>query len=317
MGWTEPKVYAVQHLENDIVAVSRSGGIFTALSDHILSRGGVVYGCVLTDDFEAIHARAEDESGRNEMRGSKYIQSKLGDTFKSVKTDLDTGREVMFSGTSCQIAGLKKFLGKEYVNLFCVDIVCHGVPSTTVWRKYLAWQEQRAKAKAVSVDFRNKRDYGWRAHIETIDFDNGKSVSSPIFRNLFYGHTVLRPSCYECPFKSVMHPGDVTIADYWGIEKAAPEFDDNRGVSLVLVNNENGFNFFQAVKDNLRWKKTQLEESMQPPLQAPFPKPKSRELFWKDLKSKDFSYVANKYAGAGTISKIKELLKRVKRKLSK
>lgn len=317
MGWKEPKVYAVQHLKKDIVAVSRSGGIFTALSDHILSKGGAVYGCVLTADFKAVHVRTEDEAGRNTMRGSKYIQSKLGDTFKSVKIDLEAGYEVLFSGTSCQVAGLKKFLGQEYTNLFCVDIVCHGVPSTVVWKKYLVWQEQRAKAKVVSVDFRNKKDFGWHSHIETLNFDNGKKVSSSIFRNLFYGHTILRPSCYECPFKSVMHPSDITIADYWGIEKAAPEFDDDKGASLVLINNENGFNVFEAVKDNLRWKETRLEDSLQPPLKAPFPKPKDRGQFWQDFQSKNFGYVTKKYARVGLMNKIKGLLRKVKQKILK
>lgn len=129
MNWKQPKVYAVRHKDEATRAASRSGGIFTALSDQVLSNGGVVYGCVLTDEFDAVHIRTDNEEDRNRMRGSKYIQSKLGDTFKSVKTDLDAKRSVLFSGTSCQVAGLKRYIGKEYDNLFCVDIVCHGVPS--------------------------------------------------------------------------------------------------------------------------------------------------------------------------------------------
>lgn len=249
------------------------------------------------------------------MRGSKYIQSKLGDTFKSVKSDLEIGRAVLFSGTLCQVDGLRSFLGKEYTNLFCIDIVCHGVPSTVVWKKYLRWQEKSVYARVVKVDFRNKNDFGWRAHVETLTFDNGKQVSSPIIRNLFYGHTILRPSCYRCPFKSVVHPSDITIADYWGIEKAAPEFDDDKGVSLVLVNSEKGINIFDAVKERLKWRKTKLEDSLQPPLKAPFPEPDNRETFWKDLQSKKFQYVANKYAEAGTLNKMKRFLKKAKRKI--
>ena len=133
MNWKQPKVYAVKHKDEATRAASRSGGIFTALSDRALSDGGVVYGCILTDDFSAVHIRAENTEERNRMRESKYIQSKLGNTFKNVKLDLDTGKRVLFSGTSCQVAGLKRYLGKEYNNLFCVDIVCHGVPSKKVW----------------------------------------------------------------------------------------------------------------------------------------------------------------------------------------
>lgn len=317
MNWEKPKVYAVKHKDEEIRAASRSGGIFTALSDLILADGGIVYGCVLTENFTAVHIRAESIAERNRMRGSKYIQSKLGDTFKNVQEDLEDGKSVLFSGTSCQVAGLKQFLKKEYNNLFCVDIVCHGVPSTAVWKSYLHWQEQKNNGKAVKVDFRNKKDFGWHDHVETIEFENGKSASSRVFRNLFYGHMILRPSCYECPYKSVMHPGDITIADYWGIEKAAPEFDDNNGVSLVLVNNEAGENAFERVKNKLAWKQTELKDSMQPPLKAPFPKPENREQFWRDFQNKPFEYVAKKYGGIGLKNDVKTFLRKIKRKIKK
>lgn len=256
-----------------------------------------------------------ETNGRNQMRGSKYIQSKMGDTYKKVQEDLNAKREVLFSGTSCQVAGLKHFLGKDYDNLICIDIVCHGVPSPVVWDKYLRWQEHKNHGKVVKVDFRNKKDFGWKDHVETIWFDNGKNVSSPIFKNLFYGHMALRPSCYECPYKSIMHPGDITIADYWGIEKAAPEFDDNKGVSLVLVNNEKADSIFENVKIELKWKSTRIEDSMQPPLKAPFPKPEGREQFWNDVNDKSFSYIARAYGDNGTANYIKKVLRRAKRKI--
>lgn len=151
---------------------------------------------------------------------------------------------------------MKCFLGKNYDNLICLDIVCHDVPSSVAWDKYLKWQEQRNHGKVIRVDFRNKKNFGWRKHIETLWLDNGKSVNGSIFKNLFYGHMILRPSCYRCPYKSVMHPGDITIADYWGIEEAAPEFDDNKRVSLVLVNNNRAQKIFNTVKAVLEWKST-------------------------------------------------------------
>lgn len=315
MNWKQLKVYAVKHKNEATRAASRSGGIFTALSDQVLLEGGVVYGCVLTENFAAVHVRAENTEDRNRMRGSKYIQSKMGDTFKNVKEDLDSGRSVLFSGTSCQVAGLKQFLVKEYENLFCVDIICHGVPSKKVWDAYLRWQEQKKHLKITDIDFRNKKDFGWHAHVETLYFENGKFISSRIFKNLFYGHTVLRPSCYECPYKSVMHPGDITIADYWGIEKAAPEFDDNKGVSLVLVNNENGEKVLEQVKGQLFWKRTKLEDSLQPPLKAPFPKPENREQFWNDFNNKSFGYIAKKYGGYGLKNNVKTFFRKIKRKI--
>ena len=311
MNWKQPEVYAVKHKDEATRAASRSGGIFTALSDQVLSNGGVVYGCVLTDEFDAVHIRADNEEDRNRMRGSKYIQSKLGDTFKSVRADLDAQKSVLFSGTSCQVAGLKRYLEKEYDNLLCVDIVCHGVPSQRVWDEYLHWQERKHHSKIINVDFRNKKDFGWRDHVETLCFENGDSASSRVFKNLFYGHMVLRPSCYECPYKSVMHPGDITIADYWGIEKAAPEFDDNKGVSLVLINNEAGEKAFEKVKESLVWKQTKLEDSLQPPLKAPFPKPKNREQFWSDFQNRPFEYIAKLYAGYGIKNKLKNRFRKI------
>lgn len=122
-------------------------------------------------------------------------------------------------------------------------------------------------------------------------------------------------TCYECPYKSIMHPGDITIADYWGIEKAAPEFDDNKGVSLVLVNNEKADSIFENVKIELKWKSTRIEDSMQPPLKAPFPKPEGREQFWNDVNDKSFSYIARAYGDNGTANYIKKVLRRAKRKI--
>lgn len=317
MNWNKPEVFAVQHKDEKVRASSRSGGIFTALSDYVLEQDGVVYGCVLTEGFEAVHVRADSTHVRERMRGSKYIQSRMNDTYKNVKYDLEAGRNVLFSGTSCQVAGLKGYLRREYENLLCIDIVCHGVPSPKVWKAYLAWQEKKNRSKVKKVDSRNKKDFGWREHIETLYLSNGQTVNSKAFTTLFYGHSILRPCCYECPYKSVTHPGDITIADYWGIEKAAPEFDDNKGVSLTLINNEKGKEFFDAIKDQVKCKETRLEDSMQPPLIAPFPEPENRMNFWVDFENRNFDYIVKKYGGKGIKNKIKNALRRIKRKLIK
>lgn len=295
-----PQVYAVQHKNHNIRMNSRSGGFFTAISDKFIGNGGVIYGCVLDDKFDAVHIRATTAEERNKMRGSKYIQSDTTGIFSCVLQDLKKDIPVLFTGTSCQIAGLKGFLEKEYDNLICVDIVCHGVPSPKVWQSYLNWQEKNNNAKCIAVDFRNKVDYGWKAHIETLTMKNADNetlrVNSEIFKSLFYGHNILRPSCYECPYKSTIHPGDITIADYWGIDKAAPEFNDDKGVSLVLINNKKGEDFFNSICGDTKYKSCKLEDSLQPPLIKPFPKPLERDYFWKDFNSKPFDFIVNKYA---------------------
>lgn len=311
----KPNVYAVHHKNINVRQESRSGGIFTAISDYVLNENGVIYGCVLNENFDAIHTRATTAKERDAMRGSKYIQSDLGNTFKNVKKDLVEEKKVLFSGTSCQVAGLRKYLSKEYENLFCVDIVCHGVPSPKVWDEYIEWQEKKKKSKVKKVDFRNKKKYGWREHVETLEFFNDKKVNSRVFTTLFYQHNIIRPCCSRCPYKAIMHPGDITIADYWGIEKAAPEFDDNKGVSLVLVNNDNGQKMFDSISNTIKYKKTKLEDSMQPPLQKPFPEPPERSIFWNDFENKDFGFIAKKYGGESKIKDLKLFLKNVKRKL--
>lgn len=304
-----PIVYAVKHRNSDIRKLSRSGGMFTALSDAILQENGVIYGCVLTEDFQAKHVRATNEELRNQMRGSKYIESNLCDTFKSVKEDMNAGKSVLFSGTSCQIAGLKSFIGSENERLICIDLVCHGVPSPKVWRDYVKWQEKKAKGKCVAVDFRNKK-FGWNTHIETLEFrkKNGetKVVDSKMFTNLFYGHAIVRLSCFICPYKRIEHPGDITIADFWGIDTAAPGFNDNKGVSLVMINTEKGIEVFDAIKDTLHYQSCEIEKGMQGPLIGPFPKPPNREEFWETYKDRSFGHIARKYGEYGIMNTVKK-----------
>lgn len=310
-----PVVYAVKHKNFDIRMASRSGGVFTAFSDCILSENGVVYGCVLNENFEAEHIRADNENDRNRMRGSKYIQSNLGDTFRQVKNDLQNGKKVLFSGTSCQIAGLKGFLQKDYAKqLLCVDVVCYGVPSSLVWKKYLEWQEKKNNAVVINADFRNKKDFGWADHIETLTFasDNKPNkINSKIFRELFSGKLILRPACYKCPYKDIMHPADITIADYWGIDKASPGFNDNKGVSLVLINNKFGEIIFDKISASLEYRVCKIEDSMQPALKAPFSEPENRSKFWKDFRTKDFGYIVKKYGTKGFIFKVKKKLRKI------
>lgn len=305
MQWTTPQCYAAKHVRPDVVAASRSGGVFSALSDKILAEMGVVYGCVLNQDLLAAHVRAETAEDRDRMRGSKYIQSDLGDTFHKVKIDLESGKKVLFTGTSCQVAGLRRYLGRDWENLLCVDIVCHGVPSPKVWQAYLRWQEEKHGSKVVSANFRDKTSAGWRAHVESLKLENGQVVTDDVFTTLLFGRCMLRPSCYECRYKSEMHPGDITIADYWGIEQVAPEFDDDKGVSLVLVNNPRGQQWLETIKESLRWKQTKLEDSLQPALVKPFPKPLRRKWFWRAFQKRRFDSVVQNFCYKNSFSILK------------
>lgn len=307
------KTFAVKHKDGKIRANSRSGGIFTAISDQFLN-GGVIYGCVMESPYKAVHIRATVKEQRDLMRGSKYIQSDLEDTFKKVKNDLESGRNVLFSGVPCQVSGLRCYLSKDYENLMCIDILCHGVPSQKVWKDYVKWREKTRKV--VDVNFRDKRKVGWRGHVETLSFQNGVTITSNIYTNIFYGHNSLRKSCYCCPFKNLNRVGDISIADYWGIEYNVPEFDDNKGVSLVLVNTDKGMRYFENSKISIDWRETSIETSMQNALRVSYPEPETREQFWKDFNTKDFSYIAQKYGGFTPLwCKIAKKVERIVKKL--
>lgn len=305
----KPTTFAVKHKNDQVRSNSRSGGVFTALSDYYLDMHGAVYGCIMSEEKTALHFRATTKEDRNLMRGSKYVESRLGDTFKNVKEDLERGLPVVFSGTSCQVAGLKMFLGRDYNNLLLVDILCHGVPSPTVWKKYLQWRVKKY-GKCVDVNFRNKNDFGWADHVETLIFRNGKKVNSRVYTTLFYSHLALRPSCYKCPYKTVLHPGDITIADYWEIERACPGFNDDKGVSLVLINNDQGMNAFHAVKDQLICKETEYDRSTRPSMFNPAKRPQERDEFWKDFGNHNFSYLIFKYLKTRLYNTYKNQLKR-------
>ena len=307
--------YAARHADEGVRALSRSGGVFTALSDAVLANGGVVYGCAMDGVLRAKHVRADCAAGRDAMRGSKYIESDLRGVFPLVEADLKEGREVLFSGTSCQVAGLRSFLGRAHENLLCVDILCHGVPSPRVWADFVGFLEERESGDCTEAVFRDKGKFGWRAHKATLRFKaaGGKmlSVSCEAYRRLFMGNNALRRSCYACPYKAVEHPGDVTIGDFWGIEGVAPELDDDKGVSLVMVNTPRSGRAFDACKAVLRWEATSIEACIQPVLERAAAEPKGRKKFWARYASWDFARIVKAYGTVTLAARVKGKIKRI------
>ncbi len=305
--------YAVKHINEKIRLDSRSGGVFTAISDYVLESGGRIYGCKTADDFIAIHTYADTKEERDTFRGSKYIQSDMGDTFKNVIKDLKSGRIVLFSGTPCQVAALRRYVTiscpNSQKNLILLDIVCHGVPSPKVWKCYLNWIEGKKKKEISAVEFRNKKDFGWADHVESIYFKDSSVFHSTYFRYLFYRHSILRPSCYKCPYKGEYF-SDITIADCWGIEKMNTTFHDNQGVSLVIINSEVGENIFQKVRTNLEIMECKAKDMLQEPLLKPCKEPDNRQEFWNDFNSLKFEKIIKKYAKDSFKVRIKRVLKR-------
>ena len=293
---TDKICFAVKHKNDAVRAESRSGGMFTALSDLILEENGVVYGCVLSEDFtKAEHIRATKKEERDCMRGSKYIPSEIHDCYKLCGEDLKNGKKVLFSGTPCQIEALNCYLNVKKIdtsNLLRIDILCHTVASPLVWSKFLEW---RADGKKIdSVDFRDKKRFGWAHHEETVVVD-GEAFSSRIFAQLFGKNFASPDCCGSCRFKSVDRPSDITLGDYWGIENLDGQFNDNKGVSLVLINTEKGQDFFDRCAGAVESREFMLYDSFQSAFEKSVRIPENQDGFFSDLKSESFDKVIDKY----------------------
>ena len=323
-NFSQPIPYGVRMKDIEEVMKSRSGGAFVAFSDFILDKGGIIYGAGFKDHLVVAHKRAITKEERDEFRGSKYVQSDLDGIFRQVKDDLSNGFWVMFSGTACQVSGLQSFLpDKLKQKLITVDIVCHGVPAPKIWEDYLKYVEEKEKMDVVSVDFRDKKNFGWKAHKESLTLQNlktgeEKTISTDIFTFLFYQHIMLRPSCAECKYCNVRRPADLTLADFWGWEKTGSCInDDNKGLSLVLVNTPAGKKIFENVKHRFDIINPKLEDCVQPNLKSPT-KPDIRyKNFQSDYENKGFQYILQKYGNVSTSYKIKNIASRLKRRFLK
>lgn len=275
-------VYAVKNKDEEVRMKSSSGGFFSILTEDVIKMGGVVYGAAFDDDWHVRHVRVDDKQSISKLRGSKYVQSQIGDTYKQVRKDLKEGRRVLFSGTPCQVAGLKRFLGRGYANLLTVDLVCHGVPNPRIWKEYLKEQQKAilrrpvedspvmASSKINWISFRDKSK-GWIKFRFALQYTENSSngdkrtvfSSTDIWEHpymlLFLKNYILRPSCHNCKFRCGRSGADYTLADYWGIERFYPDFFDDRGVSLVLqYSNEK---MEEWLKDKVFFIETSFEEA--------------------------------------------------------
>lgn len=253
----EPISYACKSKDSSLVEKSSSGGIFTILATNIIEDGGVVFGARFNDNWEIVHDFTETIEGLSAFRGSKYVQSKLGDSFSKVKEFLNSGRKVLFVGTPCQVSGLNHFLRKQYDNLYTFDIVCHSIASPKVWRLYL--DEVKGSCKITNVSFRDK-SMGWRSyglHIQgrlldstVLTLDRGKHTEN-IFMRGFLENLTVRPSCTLCPARNYITQSDLMLADCWRLEKYHPDWDDNKGMSQVLILSDKGQQLFDSITEGV------------------------------------------------------------------
>lgn len=246
---------------------SSSGGIFGELSRYVIQKGGIVAGAIFDDDFSVKHVLVHDLQELEKVFGSKYIQSRIENTFKETKFELEKGNFVLYSGTACQIAGLKSFLKRDYDNLITVDVLCHGVPTAKLWKQYLSEKYSSNELSIQSIEFRNKSE-GWKQFGLLIEYDDQtilyQNHKENPFMRLFLSNICLRPSCHDCKFKKFPRVSDITIGDCWGIQNFMPDMDDDQGTSVILLNSQKGETLFSDISSKLKVKKAQLDVVLPP-----------------------------------------------------
>ncbi|MGL4570221.1 MAG: Coenzyme F420 hydrogenase/dehydrogenase, beta subunit C-terminal domain [Clostridium sp.] len=308
------KVYACRNNNYNKRIKSSSGGIFSLLCDEVIKENGVVFGAAFNGDFKLEHSYAENIDECNKFRGSKYLQSNIGNAFNEAKKFLNSGRVVLFSGTQCQIKGLNLYLNKKFKNLITVEVICHGVPSQLVFDKYRESKELEYKSKLKRVDFRDKNK-GWKQFSMVLQFENGKEYrkvgNEDLYMKGFLNNLYLRQSCYKCNSKDFKSGSDISLADYWGIEDKHPEIYDNKGTSLVLVNTSKGSNYISKIMKFAQFIESDFEYSIEtnPSIIRSVSYNNKRKRFFKNINRRDINFVIEDSLKIRLFDRIKNKIK--------
>lgn len=314
-----PAAFAVINKDEQVRRQSASGGVFSLLAEEILANHGVVFGAAMSVDCTRVeHICIKDKAELYRLRSSKYMQSDMGTCYQKAKDFLVAGRQVLFSGTPCQIAGLKSYLGADFPNLFCVDLICFGVPSPKVWKRYKKYREEREGSEIIRSDFRNKSS-GWKNYSMAVQYKNGAEYCAShkidLYMQSFFKNICLCQSCCHCKFKTVRRISDLTMADLWGVDRILPEWNDDKGISLLLEQSEKGQLLFDTVKEHSRYCQIDVEtavkiNSMATKSGEMHPK---RKQFFRNLDRLPFDELMRRYSKRPTT--LKAAVKKVLRKL--
>ncbi|MBO6061280.1 MAG: Coenzyme F420 hydrogenase/dehydrogenase, beta subunit C-terminal domain [Clostridia bacterium] len=310
----EPAAYALINNNASERRLSSSGGAFCLLAKAVLGRGGAVCGAAFNGDLSVSHRFIEREDELPLLMGSKYVQSETLGVFEQTKRLLESGREVLFSGTPCQAAALKKYLGREYTGLLMIDIVCHGVPSPLHWKKYLGAVSKGKRP--VSATFRDKT-HGWRGYSVTVKLEGGGEHSSRASEDLhmrpYLKGLISRLSCYSCGFRGAQRVSDLTLADLWGAEVIPGVEDDDTGVSLVLVHTQKGQAAFDSVSGQAKLVSIPLTAALERNASAlRSPKmPAERAAYMAELSNAELPELVKKYCPGSTAAKLKRFVKKI------
>lgn len=293
---TPMHIYGARLKTASELAKSQSGGAFKAIADWAIDNNYTVYGASFDKAFNVKHEKAKSKDEIERFRGSKYVQSDLDGIFADIVQKLRKHEKILFTGTGCQIAGLKSLCKQKHIDtstLLTVDLICYGVPSPQYWQDYLKYIRKKFKHDIVQIRFRDKVACGWNSSQSSITFDNGKKIFPA---NNFYNPLLFRRSCSVCPFTSFSRTSDITIGDFWGIEKIKPEYvEDNRGISLMMIHTSQGARVFDAIKNDLDYFETDKETASQPQLQRPNPMHPKKDAWEKTYEDKGFERAIRRF----------------------
>lgn len=301
---------------------SQSGGAFSVFAESVIKDKGIVYG-VSFEDGSAKYVRIEKIKELKKLKGSKYLQAVLGNIYSCVENDLKRKKYVLFSGTACHVDGLKRYLSFKNIDttsLITIDIICHGVVSPMMFEKYIEYVEKIRGKKVKQFNFRNKA-FGWHGH--TVSYKVGSNIyRSKDYAKFFYSSYPLRECCFECRYANLNRISDITIGDCWGIGDHYPNFDDNKGCSLIIPNNEKGSDLFEQNKSEFELIKIDKGQALQPNLSHPTDKPDNYTDFWSDYDKYGFEYVFYKYCEVNPLNdsivlQKHQVLKRIKNKIGR
>lgn len=311
------KYLGMTFLHQNQIRESSSGGVFYALSEYILDNCGYVVGAILQDDYTVKHIVTNDKLIRNQMQGSKYVQSSIGQCYAEVKQLLENGKQVLFSGTPCQIAGMKSYLSRDFKNLILVEILCHGVSGPKYFQTYInLLQNKYGLIKKYMFRDRKLGMHGSNVHIwleNDKELINTQETNS--FDKLYSRGYLMRESCYKCEYTSIDRCGDITLGDFWGIEKIAPNWNTIKGASVVMLNSSKGQKTWQFISDKFEWFDVSLQNCRQSCMEKPVERPDDYILFLKHYDKKGYEDCAKLFVGDSLIPKLYKNFKRVKRKL--
>ena len=329
-GQREPRIYGGYHKNIAIRFDSTSGGVFSALANAMYKSGGYVSGAVFNEDWTVSSYISNNKKDISRLRSSKYVQSNAEGLYKEIKRLLIAGEKVLACGSPCQMAALRTYLGKDYDNLIIVDFLCRATNSPKAYRKYLDYLEDVHGGKITYIKAKNK-DHGWRSLARKVVFDNGKVYygegHEDHYRRGYHGNYFERPSCYNCKFKGLPRIADITMADFWGIEKVDPTLDGNLGTSMVMVNTDKGQLFFEKIMSKMEVKEFKADAAFKGNFSVIMgncctpPSGLDREAMFRDMDTMRFDHVANKYfppeknQGKSKLNTFKKVLKKIARQI--